>query len=158
MGVFYCHIFSVYTLCVILIMGVSLVYSSTSTAQMSTVGQYTLQYWYRSNLSEDNGDCGEFSANVSRIMETCRTENYSKSCNVYTNPEDHGILLCIKTEGSSQCIDIRCNSTFKREKDFNPEEIIDTDTSGPSCVSKYATIEPKDCVTNSSDGGTPDIL
>lgn len=91
--------------------------------------------------------------NVSRIMKTCREKNYSNSCNVYTNPEDDSIFFCMKTKGVSQCINILCNSTFKRNTDMNALERIDTDILSPSCMYKYATMEFKDCVTNSSDAG-----
>ncbi|XP_055999299.1 uncharacterized protein LOC125656171 isoform X2 [Ostrea edulis] len=93
----------------------------------------------------------ESMSNVSRIMKTCREKNYSNSCNVYTNPEDDRIFFCMKTKGVSQCINILCNSTFKRKTDMNALERIDTDILSPSCMYKYATMEFKDCVTNSSD-------
>ncbi|XP_055999295.1 uncharacterized protein LOC125672654 isoform X2 [Ostrea edulis] len=139
------------TLCMVFIMGVSLFHNSASTAQMSTVGKYEIQYCHELNFSEDNRNCGGFYGNVSRIMKTCREKNYSNSCNVYTNPEDDSIFFCMKTKGVSQCINILCNSTFKRNTDMNALERIDTDILSPSCMYKYATMEFKDCVTNLSD-------
>ncbi|XP_048764824.2 uncharacterized protein LOC125672666 [Ostrea edulis] len=152
MELFHCHIIPVCTLCMVFIMGVSLVYSSESTAQMSTVVKYRIQqYCQKLNFTTTNEDCGSLVDNVSRIMEACRKENYSSSCNVYTNPNDESIFFCMKTEGSSQCINILCNLTFKRETDPNPRERIDTDTLSPTCIYKYATMESKDCVTSSGD-------
>ncbi|XP_055999296.1 uncharacterized protein LOC125672687 [Ostrea edulis] len=153
MELFYCHIIAVCTMCLVLVMEVSIVHSSESMVQLATVGKYSFQYCQRANFTADTADCGGLFANESRIMETCRKENYSNSCNVYTSPEDDSIFFCMTSGRSSQCINIRCNSTFKRETDFNPIEIIHTDTLSTSCVYKYSTTEPKECVTNSSDEG-----